>query len=255
MKFQFTLLLAFATVSLSLATAQQPQTVDSKFFELRTYHTNEGKLDALHARFRDHTCGLFEKHGMTNIGYWTPKDQPETLIYLMGYPSLEARKASWKAFLGDPTWKAAYAASTADGKLVKKVESVFLEPTDYSMLKTLSKSPEDQLYELRTYTTNEGKLDGLNARFRNHTCELFEKHGIKNFAYFTPTRPKDGAGIKLIYLVSHKDETSRGAGFKAFSKDERWKQARTESEKNGRLLVKKGVQSTLLTPTDYSPVN
>ncbi|MDF1816653.1 MAG: NIPSNAP family protein [Verrucomicrobiales bacterium] len=245
--FLFSLLGAFAIS----ASAQD----GVSFFELRTYHTNDGKLDDLHDRFRDHTCKLFEKHGMTNIGYWTPNDQPETLIYLLGYPDLESRKASWKGFLNDPDWKAAYGKSIENGKLVKNVESVFLKPTDYSKMPPLTRSDTNRLFELRIYTTNEGKLDDLNARFRDHTCQLFENHGIQNFAYFTPVKREDEAANKLVYLISHNDEESRNASFKAFSQDPAWIQAKDESQKDGPILVKKGVQSTFLTPTDYSPVN
>ena len=115
--------------------AAEKANADTRFFELRTYTTNEGKLDALLSRFRDHTTKLFEKHGMTNVAYWVPETkagEPEQLIYVMAYPSREARDASWKAFLGDPDWQKVYAESTADGKLVSKVDSVFMNPTDFS---------------------------------------------------------------------------------------------------------------------------
>ncbi|MFT5498447.1 MAG: hypothetical protein ACI9TH_003860 [Kiritimatiellia bacterium] len=225
-----------------------------KFFELRTYHTHPGKLDALHARFSDHTIPLFTKHGMTNVAYWTPKDQPETLIYLMGYPSQEAREASWKAFMNDPDWKTAYAASTADGKLVAKVESVYLAPTDYSPALKIDEQDPARLFELRIYTTNEGKLDALNARFHDHTVGLFDKHGVHNLAYFNPTRKKDGANNKLVYFVWHKDEAARKQAFGAFGKDPAWKTARDASEANGKLMIKGGVSSIFLEPTDYSPM-
>src|SRR5229473_1948552 len=75
---------------------------ESRLFELRVYYAAPDKLDALNARFRDHTCKLFEKHGMTNIGYWTPVDNPENkLFYMLAYPSQEARAAAWKGFLAD----------------------------------------------------------------------------------------------------------------------------------------------------------
>ena len=112
--------------------------LDAQVYELRVYATHPGKLDDLHARFRDHTNHLFVKHGMTLIGYWTPSDGPEaqnTLVYILAYPSKEAREASWKAFREDPAWKAAYAASIEDGKLVEKVESKFLNPTHYSPIR------------------------------------------------------------------------------------------------------------------------
>src|SRR5262245_48159243 len=72
-----------------------------RVFEIRTYTANEGKLEALHARFRDHTTKLFEKYGMTNVGYWKPLDEPlskNTLIYLLSYPDREAAKKAWQDF-------------------------------------------------------------------------------------------------------------------------------------------------------------
>ncbi|MGH9160854.1 MAG: NIPSNAP family protein [Vicinamibacteraceae bacterium] len=110
----------------------------NRVFEIRTYTAAEGKLDALEARFRDHTVRLFEKHGMTNIGYWRPQDAPlseNTLVYILAYPSREAAKQSWDAFRADPAWQKALTASEVDGKLTTKVESLFVEPTDYSPLK------------------------------------------------------------------------------------------------------------------------
>ena len=83
---------------------------DSRVFEMRTYYAAPGKLEDLQARFRDHTVKLFEKHGMTNIGYWVPVDektgQPSgnTLVYILAYPSFEARTKSWDGFRNDPAW-------------------------------------------------------------------------------------------------------------------------------------------------------
>ncbi len=107
-------------------------------FEMRTYTAAPGKMTALHARFRDHTNALFVKHGMTIIGYWTPTDgetASNTLVYILGYPSREAATASWKDFMADPVWVKAKGESEVDGKLVDKVVSVFLKPTDYSPIK------------------------------------------------------------------------------------------------------------------------
>lgn len=101
-------------------------------YELRTYTTNEGKLPELHARFRDHTMRIFKKHGMTNVLYTTPQDGENTLVYLIAHKDRKAADTSWAAFRNDPEWKKAYAASTANGKLVTKVERRFLTPTDYS---------------------------------------------------------------------------------------------------------------------------
>lgn len=92
----------------------------------------------MHARFRDHTCKLFEKHGMTLIGFWSPSDPKEAerkLIYVLAFPTREAADKSWKAFRDDPVWKEVREASEKDGKIVEKVESVFMTPTDYSAIK------------------------------------------------------------------------------------------------------------------------
>jgi len=107
-----------------------------RVYELRTYTAVEGKLDALHARFRDHLLGFFQKHGMTNVVYFKPMDAPlsqTTLIYLLSHESREAAAKSWSAFQNDAEWKKV--SSAAGGALASKVESVFLEPTDYSPLK------------------------------------------------------------------------------------------------------------------------
>src|SRR3954447_1991429 len=104
-----TAFLTFIAVA-TLRAADAPQ--DTRCYELRVYTAGEGKLDDLHTRFREHTCKLFEKHGMTNIGYWVAVDNKEhKLYYMLAYPSREAREKSWKAFMADPEWKAAYAAS------------------------------------------------------------------------------------------------------------------------------------------------
>lgn len=134
------LALVFAAAGLAallLSSVEMPtaQAADARFFELRVYHANPGKLDALNARFRDHTNKLFVKHGMDLVGYWTPADSPEsenTLVYILSYPSREAREASWKAFREDPAWIKAKEESEKGGVLVDKVDSKFLNPTDYS---------------------------------------------------------------------------------------------------------------------------
>jgi hypothetical protein len=109
-----------------------------RVFEIRTYTTHPGKLEALNARFRNHTLKLFEKHGMTNVGYWTPADAPlaeNTLIYVVAHKSRDAAKTSWDAFRADPDWIKARTESEAAGPIVTKIESVFMNATDYSPLK------------------------------------------------------------------------------------------------------------------------
>ena len=124
--------------ALLAAALPSPAQSGGPVYELRTYTTVEGRLDALLARFRDHTTKLFEKHGMKNVGYWIPADEPRsknTLIYLLRHESREAAKKSWDAFRKDPEWIKARTASEAGGKIVEKIESVFLTPTQFSALK------------------------------------------------------------------------------------------------------------------------
>jgi hypothetical protein len=105
---------------------------DSTVYELRTYTTNEGKLDDLQDRFRDHTLKLIAEHGMKNIGYWIPSDKADTLIYLLQHNSKEAAELSWKAFIDDPAWQKVYADSIVNGPLVSNIDSTFMAATDYS---------------------------------------------------------------------------------------------------------------------------
>jgi len=245
------LALVFALLGADPAVAQDddPQPV----YEMRTYHPHEGKLDALHARFRDHTCALFTKHGIENVGYWTP-ESGEFLVYLVRYPSRDAREASWKGFLADPVWKAAYAASTADGKLVAKIDSQFLQTTDFSPNPELKIEDPPRLFELRTYTVLEGRLPALHARFRDHTCALFEKQGMTNLWYFQPMADQEGSTRTLVYFLAHKDAEAREASFKAFTADPAWVAARDASQADGEIVAPKGVKSVLLKSTDYSPL-
>ena len=104
-------------------------------YELRVYHAAPGKHAELLARFRDHTAKLFEKHGMKNVAYWTPTDEPDRnnmLIYILQHPSREAATANWKSFQDDPEWKRVKQESEANGKLTEKIDSTFLALTDFS---------------------------------------------------------------------------------------------------------------------------
>jgi hypothetical protein len=129
----------FMTAAASPArAADKPTDGKQRVFEMRIYTAADGKLDALHARFRDHTNKLFVKHGMELIGYWVPLDEPRsknTLVYILAYPSRDAAKKAWADFQADPDWQKAKADSEKDGKLVTKVESTFMSPTDYSPMK------------------------------------------------------------------------------------------------------------------------
>ena len=116
---------------------QQPQQ-QQQLYELRVYTAAPGKLDALHARFRDHTLRLFERHGIRSVGYWTGADGPERdkLYYLLAYPDRDARERRLvRGIAKDPEFLQAVAASEKDGKLTAGTESILLAPTAYSPMR------------------------------------------------------------------------------------------------------------------------
>ena len=235
----------------SITTADEPDP-RSGVYEMRVYTCDPGRLTALHDRFRNHTMGLFAKHGMTNVAYFTPSDEPlaeNTLIYFLWHQSKDAATASFTAFRADPEWIEVRTASEKDAKiLAMPVESTFLQLTDYSS--PLPAARADRIYELRTYVAADGKFEDLHNRFRNHTLKLFEKHGIENIAYFVPTDEPRSTNT-LIYLVAHQSREAAAASWKAFIEDPEWKKVYAESEANGALVQK--IDSLYLVPTDYTP--
>ena len=127
----------FAVHSL-VSSATTAHAAANRVFEMRTYTAPPGKLDALKARFRDHTIRIFNKHDMTSVGYWIPQDAPlsqNTLIYLVAHPSREAAEKNWAEFQKDPEWQKVANESQVNGKIVAKVDRIFLTPTDYSPMK------------------------------------------------------------------------------------------------------------------------
>ncbi|MEO8493589.1 MAG: NIPSNAP family protein [Planctomycetota bacterium] len=243
----FTMLTALST---------QSSTALAEVYELRTYTANEGKLDNLNARFRDHTVRLFKKHGMDSVGYWVPTDEPtskNTLIYVIKHESRDAAKESWKAFLADLEWQKVAKESQVDGQILAKApDSVYMDATDYSPKFTNDNKSDDAVYELRIYRCNEDKLPNLDARFRDHTLRIFERHGIQNVAYWHPT---DEPALKdtLIYIVRHDSPTAAQASWKAFGADEEWQKVAAESQKDGKFLRERP-ESIYMKATDYSAI-
>lgn len=104
-------------------------------YEWRVYHIAPGKMPNILARFRHVTMGLFDRHGMRVVGFWTDADEDTyDLLYLMAFDSVDERARKWREFAADPDWVEARAESEKDGQLVKGVESTLLEPTDFSPL-------------------------------------------------------------------------------------------------------------------------
>ena len=253
LKLTFTAALTALATSLSLFAADSADS--GPVYELRVYYAAEGKLDALHARFRDHTMKIFENHGMKNVGYFVPEgaNPDRKLIYLLEHKSREAATKSWTDFGADPEWKEVSKESEKNGRLVSRIDRHFLHLTDYSPKPEIEKKG-GRVFELRTYTTPEGKLDDLNARFRNHTMTLFKKHGMENVAYWNKLPDEKDSKTTLIYILAHKSRDAAKKSFDAFRADPDWVKAKADSEKNGALTVENGVKSEFIVPTDYSPM-
>ena len=241
----------FACAFVSLRAAE-----DTRVYELRIYTAHPGKISNVIARFRDHTVKLFEKHGMVNVGYFVPTEAAdgagEKLIYVLEHASRDAAKASWAAFNADPDWIKARNASEADGKIVAKAESTFMSVADFSPAVVSKAAASPRVFELRTYTTPEGKIDPLDARFRDHTVKLFEKHGMTNVAYWHPTDANRGAGKTLIYLLAFPSREAATKSWAAFRVDPAWVAAKEASEKNAGGSLTTEVKSVFMTPTDFS---
>ena len=250
------MLLALASLATAADPAPTPAPKDTRVYELRTYFAAPDKLPALQTRFRDHTTKLFEKHGITNVGYWTPIENTENkLVYIVSFTSLDARKQAWKDFGADAEWKKVHAESEKDGKLVTKIDSKIMSATDFSPEIKAAISNPTRVFEMRTYTTTPGNLPKLHARFRDHTIGLFSKHGMKHFGYWKVDAGQPDAENTLIYLLSHNSKEACATSFKEFRADPVWIAAKAASEKEagGSLTIENGVKSELLVPTDFSP--
>lgn len=248
-------LLALFTLTLGVVSFAEAAGADTRVYELRTYTAAPGKFEDVLKRFRDHTTRIFEKHGMVNIGYWVPADAAdgagEKLVYLLEHKSRQAADASWSAFQADPEWQAVAKASEANGRILAKApERIFLALTDYSKPPVPKATATPRIFELRTYTAAEGKLNALDARFRGGETALFTKSGMTEVAYFHPTDANKGAGNTLIYLLAHANRDAAIASWAKFRADAEWVKMKEASEKDGRLTSE--TKSMFLTPVDFS---
>lgn len=240
-----------------------------KLYELRFYTTHEGRLPDLHARFREHTMRLFEKHGMENIIYWTVSeaaegDDPENmLVYILAHKDRDAAEASWHAFRNDPEWQEVRRKSEENGPILAKPPvSIYMKPTDFSPPDEPPSGETDstpRLFELRQYNTGEAGLPETVDRFRAGEAELFTRHGMTTVKFWTAT---DNSAF--IYLLAHKDRETSRASWKGFFGDFRefmreYNASRASREDADRDGGRGGQRRTarfeirFLVPTDYSP--
>jgi hypothetical protein len=110
---------------------------------------------------------------------------------------------------------------------------------------------DDRVFELRTYTSHPGRLADVQRRFRDHTTYLFDKHGMKNIAYFVPTDTPQSQNT-LIYIIAHPSREAATRNWAAFRADSAWIKARTASETNGPIVLR--TQSVFMKASDFSPI-
>jgi NIPSNAP len=253
---------------------------ETRVFELRVYTANKGKQAAVTDLIAKSGTKYMAKHSIELLGVWVPLDAAdERVVMLVAHPDKATGETHWAAFQADEGWKTELADASKDGRAVAGIARFFLSATDYSPA-IKPGVVGDRVFELRTYASSPENLGNLNARFRNHTVKLFEKHGMTNVSYFNfldgekttaaemlkglSPLGKDAAEVKddvtarsvgLVYFITHKSPDAMKASFDKFRVDEEWKAVVAASEKvgGGPLTAKNGVKSLLLKPTDFSP--
>jgi len=201
-------------------------------FNFRILQASPDKLDALHARLRDHEIPLLEQHGIFTLAVFVPAgENPEQLVYFItGAEGLTAMTEGWAGSRKDPKWLEVLAETDQAGPLVAQERSKPLARTYWS-----PKFPPDEpiqagVFELRTYLCpNRRKWLALMRRFRDHTKKLFEKHGMTNVVYWTDSEePEMWEG--LMYLLAHDSEEAAKKSFAAFRSDPEWLAVKQASE-------------------------
>ncbi len=244
---------AAATASLATAQSVAPPARESRVFELRTYYAAQGKLDALNARFRDHALSLFQKHGMTAIGFWSPVGNPDNkLVFMLAYPSRPARDAAWQSLAGDPEWTRVRKTTDRRGKLVKYIEEEFLTPTDYSPVVAAAPSDHLRTYELRTSTVRIADVERMHAQLRANGAGELKKQGLTPVGFFTVNNAEAGE-VTLVSLLARTGQPVRAEtpvnpillvalGHPAMKPTA------------GTIVASDGKKAEVLRPTDYSPL-
>lgn len=262
--------------------ATRSANADSHLYELRVYNAESGRQADVLKLIEGAGQKFMAAHHIELVAAWVPTDSSdERVVTLVRHADRKACDAAWSAFQANPAWQSALKASEVNGKKpVKSFERIFLSVNDYSPELAIE-SKGNRVFELRTYIATPKNLAALNARFRNHTVELFKKHGMTNIIYWSiadgekltaksllpSVSPVNkgaadisddlpAAGNALVYFITHASEDAAKASFDSFRKDEVWNKVRTESEQaaGGSLTVGNGVKSWFLKPTGFSPL-
>lgn len=250
-------IVAAATASLAAAQSPAPPAAkvrETRVFELRTYYAAEGQLDALNARFRDHALRLYQKHGITPVGFWSPEGNPDNkLVFLLAYPSRAARDSSWRSLATDPEWVRARKASDRAGKLVKYIEEEFLTPTDYSPVVAAGEGRRPRTFELRISTVRAADAAQMHAQLRANGAKELEEQGLTAVGFFTLDNPRQGPDVTLVSLLARIGEptgSTRPADpilLVALGQPAMKPTA-------GTIVATDGKKAEVLRPTDYSPL-
>jgi hypothetical protein len=234
-------------------------------FDFRVLQASPGKLDALHARLRDQQIPFLEQHGIFTLGVFVPAgENPNQLVYLLtGADGLGTMTEGWADLREDPKWLHVVAETDKDGRLVAQESHQQLRFTAWSPKFPPDKpaqpqaEPNPRVFELRTYTCpDRRKHSALMRRFREHTMNLFAKHGMTNIVYWVPDEEPE-SWSRLVYLLAHDSQDAARKSFEAFRSDPEWLAAKKASEEvaGGSLTnPDKGVVSEFLTPAEYSPL-
>ena len=251
----------FSSPGLAQDEAKSEEAAAGKLYELRFYTCNPGKLPDLHARFRDHTLKLFEKHGIENIIYWDVAEGTEAdgddasnmMIYIIAHKDESSRAASWEGFMNDPDWKSALQKSEENGKiLAKPPRAILMHATDFSPGDEAPNAASDQpprLWELRQYNDGPERVPATAERFGWGEKELFTDAGMETISFWTADDQS-----AFIYLLAHKDREASKASWQKFMGSFRDFMAKyREAHPNLPGGRGNGMEVRFLTPTDYSP--
>jgi hypothetical protein len=275
-------LLMVVTLTFFASTAVSQTKSSGMLYELRSYVSESGRQSEVLKLIAGSGMEYMTKHQLKLVAAWVPEDASDERVFtLIAHKDKASCDAAWAAFQNDNGWKEALQKTVVDGKRpVKSFERIFLSENDYSPALDVKKVG-NRVFELRTYIATKNNLAALNARFRNHTLKLFEKHGMTNIAYWSvldgealkgqalldacsPIGKSNAdidadlkaAGNSLVYFITHASRDAAKKSFDGFGKDPDWQKALKESEANagGPLTVKNGVKSLFLKPTDFSPL-
>lgn len=233
-----------------------PRVRKGPIYELRIYAANEHRHGHLIKRFREHTDPIFRKHSLESIGYWLPTEGPpkkkRRFVYILKHPSRYAAYQHWIDFRTDREWEKVLDEPEFQGLLSEKPTSIFMTANDYSKAFKWELDQPGGLFELRTYVASPGKLEALNARFRNHTTKLFAKHGMTNLGSWTPFDHPESQNT-LIYLLHHSSREQADKNWQSFLADPTWKKVARESQVDGKLLAQPP-ERLFLRATGFSPL-